>query len=262
LTQGPDGFLYGVATGGTGGTSFQVIFQLSTSGSFTELYQINKYCTPKTGCSKVLPASDGNLWIADPPQESVYSITKGGVLLQTVSFSSRQPAYAHPQLLIQASSGILYGQYAPRRRGLPGNPEAETPKRDRRIPVRATETFQLPGIFGNLRSCGPLLLTLVEGSLRSSNSAMRSRVQQWVSFRWVMIETEAFVPPHSGTDIASQRKSTRSTQKHTTISKSLNPKHTGSDTSILRRIHRKVGSTMHRSGYSKPGTGSYVVFWG
>jgi hypothetical protein len=109
LTQGPDGFLYGVAVGGPSGTSFQVIFQLSTSGSYREVYQINNYCTPKTGCSMVLPASDGNLWIADPPQESVYSITTGGVLLQTVSFSSQQNPYAHPHLLIQASSGILYG---------------------------------------------------------------------------------------------------------------------------------------------------------
>ena len=108
LTQGPDGFLYGVAVGGPGGTGFQVIFQLSTSGSFTELYQSNG-CTPKTGCSRVMQASDGNLWIANPPGESVYSITTSGGLLQTVSFSSQPNAYAHPQLLIQASSGILYG---------------------------------------------------------------------------------------------------------------------------------------------------------
>ena len=108
LTQGPDGFLYGVAVGGTGGTGFQVIFQLSTSGTFAELYQSNG-CTPKTGCSRVLPASDGNLWVANPPGESVYSITTGGALLETVSFSSQQNRYAHPQVLIQASSGILYG---------------------------------------------------------------------------------------------------------------------------------------------------------
>jgi uncharacterized repeat protein (TIGR03803 family) len=108
LTQGPDGFLYGVAVGGTGGTGFQVIFQLSTSGSFTELYQSNG-CTPKTGCSRVLPASDGNLWVANPPGESVYSISTTGTLLQTVSFSSQPNRYAHPQVLIQASSGILYG---------------------------------------------------------------------------------------------------------------------------------------------------------
>ena len=101
-------WLPGVAVGGTGGTGFQVIFQLSTSGSFTELYQSNG-CTPKTGCSRVMQASDGNLWIANPPGESVYSITTGGTLLQTVSFSSQPNAYAHPQLLIQASSGILYG---------------------------------------------------------------------------------------------------------------------------------------------------------
>ena len=108
LTQGSDGFLYGVAVGGTGGTGFQVIFQLSTSGSLTELYQ-SSGCTPKTGCNNVLPASDGNLWVASPTGDSVYSITTGGVLLQTVSFSSQQNRYAHPQLLVQAPSGILFG---------------------------------------------------------------------------------------------------------------------------------------------------------
>ena len=110
LTQGSDGFLYGVATGvGAYVNTLQVIFQLSTSGSYRELYQSPNGCTPKTGCSRVIQASDGNLWITNPPGESVYSITTGGALLQTVSFSSQPPAYAHPQVLIQASSGILYG---------------------------------------------------------------------------------------------------------------------------------------------------------
>jgi hypothetical protein len=48
---------------------------------------------------QAMQASDGNLWIANPPGESVYSITTGGALLQTVSFSSQPNAYAHPQLL-------------------------------------------------------------------------------------------------------------------------------------------------------------------
>jgi hypothetical protein len=108
LTQGSDGLLYGVAAGGPSDTGFQEIYQLSTSGSYLELYQVGG-CTPKTGCSMVLQASDGNLWIADPPQDAVYSITTSGTLLQTVSFSSQPNAEAHPQLLIQASSGILYG---------------------------------------------------------------------------------------------------------------------------------------------------------
>jgi hypothetical protein len=33
----------------------------------------------------------------------------GGELLQTISFSSQGNAYAHPEVLIQGSSGILYG---------------------------------------------------------------------------------------------------------------------------------------------------------
>jgi hypothetical protein len=108
LTQGSDGFLYGVDAGGPGDTTFQEVYQLSLSGSYTELYQL-KGCTPKTGCAVVLQASDGNLWIADPPQESVYSITTGGTLLQTVSFLSQPPADSHPERLIQATSGLLYG---------------------------------------------------------------------------------------------------------------------------------------------------------
>ena len=88
-----------------------MIFQLSTSGSYREIYQINHYCNGKTGCSRVLPTSDGNLWIADPVGDSVFSITAAnGTLLQTVSFSSQPNPYAHPNLLIQDnSSGILFG---------------------------------------------------------------------------------------------------------------------------------------------------------
>jgi hypothetical protein len=108
LTQGSDGFLYGV-DGPPSNISFQVIFQLSTSGSHREIYQINHYCNGKTGCSRVIQASDGNLWIADPVGDSIYSVTTSGTLLQTVSFSSQPNRYAHPQLLIQASSGILFG---------------------------------------------------------------------------------------------------------------------------------------------------------
>ena len=109
LTQGSDGFLYGV-DGPPSSISYQVIFQLSTSGSYREIYQINHYCNGKTGCSRVIQASDGNLWIADSVGDSVFSITAtNGALLQTVSFSSQPNRYAHPQLLIQASSGILFG---------------------------------------------------------------------------------------------------------------------------------------------------------
>ena len=109
LTQGPDGFLYGVAVGGPSDTGLQAIFQLSTSGSYRELYQTNG-CTPKTGCSMVLPASDGNLWIANPTGDDVYSITASGTLLQTASFSSQPNADAHPDILIQDSfSGLLFG---------------------------------------------------------------------------------------------------------------------------------------------------------
>jgi hypothetical protein len=104
LTQGSDGFLYGAAW--KNNYMSELIFQLSTSGSYREIYNSPNNCTPKTGCSTVIQASDGNLWITNPPGETVYSITPtGGALLQTVSFSG----IGHPQLLIQAPSGILFG---------------------------------------------------------------------------------------------------------------------------------------------------------
>ena len=108
LTQGSNGFLYGVVAGGPGDTAFQVVYQLSTSGSYEEIYQFGG-CTPKTGCGRVIQASDGNLWVTNPPGYSVYSVTTSGTLLQTVSFSSQPPGAANPNILLQGASGMLYG---------------------------------------------------------------------------------------------------------------------------------------------------------
>jgi hypothetical protein len=107
LNQGSDGNLYGAALNSS--PTAELIFQLSTSGSYREIYTSPTNCTPKTGCSRVIQASDGNLWITNPPGDSVYSITTSGTLLQTVSFSSQPNADAHPNILLQAPSGILYG---------------------------------------------------------------------------------------------------------------------------------------------------------
>ena len=108
LTQGSNGLLYGVVAGGPGDTAFQVVYQLSTSGSYEEIYQFGG-CTPKTGCGRVIQASDGNLWVTNPPAYSVYSITTSGTLLQTVSFASQGNGAANPNILLQAPSGILFG---------------------------------------------------------------------------------------------------------------------------------------------------------
>ena len=108
LRQGSNGFLYGVVAGGPGDTAFQVVYQLSTSGSYEEIYQFGG-CTPKTGCGRVIQASDGNLWVTNPPAYSVYSITTSGTLLQTVSFASQGNGASDPNNLLQAPSGILFG---------------------------------------------------------------------------------------------------------------------------------------------------------
>jgi uncharacterized repeat protein (TIGR03803 family) len=111
LTQGSDGLLYGSALVNPGSNTVQSIFQLDTSGSsFEQLFQTPIQCCVKIGYSRVIQASDGNLWITNPnsqPYGTVYSITPTGTLRQTFAFSGTNGAAPH--YLIQASSGVLYG---------------------------------------------------------------------------------------------------------------------------------------------------------
>jgi uncharacterized repeat protein (TIGR03803 family) len=111
LTQGSDGLLYGSALVNPGSNTVQAIFQLDTSGaSFEQLFQTPIQCCVKIGYSRVIQASDGNLWITNPnsqPYGTVYSITPTGTLRQTLAFSGTNGAAPH--YLIQASSGVLYG---------------------------------------------------------------------------------------------------------------------------------------------------------
>jgi uncharacterized repeat protein (TIGR03803 family) len=112
LTQGSNGLLYGSALVNPNSNSFQAIFELSTSGSYQELYQTPIQCCVKIGYSFVIQASDGNLWITNPNAQlagSMYSITPTGTLLQTVAFPFQGATGSFPHYLIQASSGILYG---------------------------------------------------------------------------------------------------------------------------------------------------------
>jgi uncharacterized repeat protein (TIGR03803 family) len=111
LTQGSDGLLYGSALVNPGSNTVQSIFQLDTSGaSFEQLFQTPIQCCVKIGYSRVIQASDGNLWITNPnsqPYGTVYSITPTGTLRQAFAFSGTNGAAPH--YLIQASSGVLYG---------------------------------------------------------------------------------------------------------------------------------------------------------
>jgi len=111
LTQGSNGLLYGSALVNPNSNSFQTIYQLSPSGgSFEQLFQTPIQCCVKIGYSRVIQASDGNLWITNPNAQlwgTVYSITPAGTLLRTIAFSGTN---GHsPHYLIQASSGLLYG---------------------------------------------------------------------------------------------------------------------------------------------------------
>jgi uncharacterized repeat protein (TIGR03803 family) len=108
-TQGSDGLLYGTVTVGN---NAQAIFQLSTSGTnFAQLLETPIQCCVKESFSRVIQASDGNLWVTNPNAQlfgTVYSETPSGTLLQTVPFGGKTNGSA-PTFLIQGSSGQLYG---------------------------------------------------------------------------------------------------------------------------------------------------------
>jgi uncharacterized repeat protein (TIGR03803 family) len=108
-TQGSAGLLYGTVTIGN---NAQAIFQVSTSGTnFAQLLQTPIQCCVKEAFSRVIQASDRNLWVTNPNAQfwgTVYSITPTGTLLETIPFSGRTNGAA-PTYLIQASSGALYG---------------------------------------------------------------------------------------------------------------------------------------------------------
>jgi uncharacterized repeat protein (TIGR03803 family) len=113
LSQGSDGLLYGSALVNPNSNSFQAIFQLSTSGSYKELFQTAIQCCVKIGYSRVIQASDGNLWVTNPNAQlagSVYSMTPSGTLLQTIAFPFQGATGSFPHVLIQASGGVLYGE--------------------------------------------------------------------------------------------------------------------------------------------------------
>lgn len=95
-TQGSDGLLYGTVTVGN---NAQAIFQLSISGgSYQQFYQTPIQCCVKEAYSRVIQASDGNLWVTNPNAQlygTVYSITPTGTLLQTIAFSGTNGAAPH-----------------------------------------------------------------------------------------------------------------------------------------------------------------------
>ena len=108
-TQGSDGFLYGTVTIGN---NAQAIFKVSTSGTgFQQLLQTPIQCCVKESFSRVVEASDGNLWVTNPNAQlygTVYSETPSGTLLQTVPFGGRTNGAA-PTFLIQGFGGLLFG---------------------------------------------------------------------------------------------------------------------------------------------------------
>jgi hypothetical protein len=107
-TQGPDGFMYGTVTIGN---NAQAIFKVSTSGTnFEQLLETPIQCCVKESFSRVIEASDGNLWVTNPNVQTygtAYSETPTGTLLHTVPFSKTNGAA--PTHLVQGFNGLLYG---------------------------------------------------------------------------------------------------------------------------------------------------------
>jgi uncharacterized repeat protein (TIGR03803 family) len=109
LIQASNGLLYGSAYyfGGT----VEYIYQISTSGAFQQIHQTTVNINTKYQIfTRVLQASDGNLWATNPNTQSwgyVYSITPTGTLLQNIAFSGTNGSL--PTSMMQGADGKLYG---------------------------------------------------------------------------------------------------------------------------------------------------------
>jgi uncharacterized repeat protein (TIGR03803 family) len=108
LIQASNGLLYGAEY--YFGQTVQAIYEISTTGAFRQVLQTTVNCCIKEGFTRVIEASDGNLWATNPNTQlwgTIYSATLTGTLLQTIAFSGTNGAA--PTGLIQGSDGKLYG---------------------------------------------------------------------------------------------------------------------------------------------------------
>jgi uncharacterized repeat protein (TIGR03803 family) len=110
LIQASDGNLYGTCYSG-GASNSGTVFRLSTSGTFTKIYDftvadIGVY--PKAG---VIQASDGNLYGVTPGGGiglgSIYQLTLGGVATAEASFENASGNFPEGGL-VQGSDGNFY----------------------------------------------------------------------------------------------------------------------------------------------------------
>jgi uncharacterized repeat protein (TIGR03803 family) len=114
LIQGSDGFFYGVASeGGSGRDNPGTIFRVSSTGSFSVLYNFNGRSDGSTPYAGLVQASDNNLYGNTEEKGSsrvgtIYRITPQGDFSVLYNFHSQKGG--GPRVtLIQNTNGILYG---------------------------------------------------------------------------------------------------------------------------------------------------------
>ena len=110
LIQASDGNLYGTCYSG-GASNGGTVFRISTSGSFTKIYDFTTASIGTHPTAGVIQASDGNLYGVTPSGGaglgSIYQLTLGGVATLEASFGG--PAGYYPDgALVQGSDGNLY----------------------------------------------------------------------------------------------------------------------------------------------------------
>ena len=110
LVQAGDGNLYGITDDG-GASGEGTIFQISHSGAFNKIYDLNVSTDKFAG---LVQASDGNLYGTMPTGGAnrfgtVFQITTSGILTTLYSFSGGSDGNGPFAGLVQASDGNFYG---------------------------------------------------------------------------------------------------------------------------------------------------------
>jgi uncharacterized repeat protein (TIGR03803 family) len=109
LVQGSDGYLYGVAGGGTNGSG--TVYKINPNGALTSLYSFTGG-TDGSGPNLLLQASDGDFYgTAEGGMNNsgtVFKVDPNGALTTLYSFTGGNDG-ANPNGLVQGGDGRLYG---------------------------------------------------------------------------------------------------------------------------------------------------------
>jgi len=120
MIEGVDGNFYGVVGGGTvnslcttiGYNSCGVVYQLTTGGAFTPLYNFCSLakCADGAGPYGLVAGSDGNIYgEAGPNAGLIFKLTPGGTASTVYTFCSLAGCGEGPSGLVQATDGTFYG---------------------------------------------------------------------------------------------------------------------------------------------------------